>query len=545
MPAPQVAKKAKRAKYMREYRARRKAIGGGPLRVPAEPPEPEGELAAPKPPRDPASAVAAWAEKRLRVPAGHENAGQPMALPEYFVEFLRDALAPGVREAGCFVARKNAKSACVAVLILAFLCNDGPLRRLGWRCGVASISKEKAGELWQQIVDIRQASHLAEVEYYKVPRRVLSRWGAVDFLSADKTAGHASGFDLAICDELGLFPEKGGRQLVAGMISSTSARDGRLLAISVLGDSALASEMVKRGTDPATVVYVHQAPAGCMLEDEAAWHQANPTLGTIKSISYMRDMARRASANPSEASAFRVYDLNQPGQGELETIVTVDAWQRCARHERPERSGPCKVAIDVGGAASMTAAAIFWPATRRLEVYGGYGDTPSLAIRGEADGVAERYVRMQEAGELRTWPGRVTPVHEFLLWLVELLEGEHVEQLLADRYRQAEVQDALQEAAIYWPTEWRGQGAGVHGIEDVRHFQRSVISEDLRPGESLILEHAIYESVLRYDQNGNAALDKRRTRSRIDPLSAAILAVGAGMRVPTQTTELHVAPLPS
>ena len=386
------------AEYMRSYRRRCKKVGSKTLRVPVEPKVEPAEIEIPIPPADPAKAVAAWSKKYLKIPPGHRNAGKPMVLPAYFEKFLRDALKPGVREAGCFVARKNAKSACTAILCLAYLSNTGPLRRLGWRGGVASINREKAAELWQQIQDIAQSS----------------------------------GFDLAICDELGLFPAKGGRELVSGLLSSTSAKNGRLLAISVLGESDLSREMVERANDPATTVYVHQARKDCALDDEAAWYDANPTLGSIKSISYMRDMARRAVANPSEALAFRVYDLNIPGRPDKQMIVSVDDWLHCTVHTRPERAGPCVVGFDAGGACSMTAAAIYWPEVRRLEVYGGFGNIPDLLARGEADGVNDLYQKMADRGELKTWPGRVTPVSDFLLWIAGLLEGEQVLGLVAD-----------------------------------------------------------------------------------------------------------------
>ena len=43
---------------------------------------------------DPADVLAAWSASTLVVPAGHPNAGEPMTLPDYGVEFLR-AAAPG------------------------------------------------------------------------------------------------------------------------------------------------------------------------------------------------------------------------------------------------------------------------------------------------------------------------------------------------------------------------------------------------------------------------------------------------------------------
>ena len=522
-----------RAAYMRDYRLRRKANGGARLTAPVPPPAAPREEGDPAAPDNPAKAVAGWAAKRLKVPPGHARAGAPMALPPFATKFFRDALKPGVREAGLFCARKNAKSAILAVLILAHLADDGPLRRRGWRCGAASLSREKAIELWQQCADIAASSGLNEVTCGKVPRHVSSRWGRCEFLSADRSAGQASGFDLAIADELGLFPERG-RELVAGLLSSTSARDGRLIAISVLGDSPLSREMVERAGDPATVVHCYQAAKDCALDDPKAWAAANPGLGTIKSRSYMADMARRASANPSEASSFRVFDLNLPGTPTQEVIVPLDRWQLVASRPRPERSGPCFVGFDLGGSASLTAAALYWPDVERLEVYGACGDEPSLAARGEADGVGGRYLRMADRGELRTWPGRVTPCAEFLAWIVELMGGATPALAIADRYRQAEAMDALAGAGAVWPVEWRPVGAGPNGGADIRAFQRAVISGELRPGESLLLESAITESIIHFDGNANPGLDKRRQRGRIDALSAAVLAVGAGERSRTR-----------
>ena len=224
-------------------------------------------------------------------------------------------------------------------------------------------------------------------------------------------------------------------------------------------------------------------------------------------------------------------------------IVTVDDWLRCKVHKQPARSGPCFVGFDAGGAASMTAAAIYWPEVHRLEVYGAFGGTPDLMTRGEADGVGDLYHRLADRGELKTWPGRVTPVGDFLTWVAELLVGQQVLGLVADRYRQSEVQDALQTAGLDWPCEWRAQGSGASGSADVREFQRVTIAGSMRPGDCLLIQVAISESMLRFDGNGNPALDKGRSCGRIDPLSAGVLAVGAGGRYRPQNFRIDSIPL--
>ena len=179
-------------------------------------------------PSDPAGAVVKWARKRLIVPPGHPDEGSPLVIPEYGAAFLADVYDPEILEALLCLARKNAKSAIVAVLLLAHLADDGPLRRRGWRAGVVSITKLKAGELKLQAQQIAEASGLRGLHFRRspAPGRIESAWGACDILSSESDAGAASGFDLAIVDELGLLGERD-RALVNGMRSSVSARRGR------------------------------------------------------------------------------------------------------------------------------------------------------------------------------------------------------------------------------------------------------------------------------------------------------------------------------
>ena len=49
---------------------------------------------------DPADVLAAWSASTLVVPAGHPNAGEPMTLPDYGVEFLRARGGPKGRPGG-------------------------------------------------------------------------------------------------------------------------------------------------------------------------------------------------------------------------------------------------------------------------------------------------------------------------------------------------------------------------------------------------------------------------------------------------------------
>lgn len=224
-------------------------------------------------PADPVGELARWAREVLRVPPGHPAAGQPMELPAYIERFLRDGW--GAHESACTVARKNAKSAGCAILCLGFLC--GPLRQPGWRGAIASLSKEKSDELRTQVEQIANASGLGELRFRRspYPGKVISSTGTLECLSSDRTAGHASSFDLVIVDETGLFPERS-RELLAGLRSSVSAKGGRVVHISVRGDSDLFREVLE---NPETVAHVHEAPVDCDLFGPGGVGRREPDVG--------------------------------------------------------------------------------------------------------------------------------------------------------------------------------------------------------------------------------------------------------------------------
>ena len=375
---------------MRVYRARRKAAAH-PEKV-----APVGDLFG-------------WIEG-LKVPSGPLR-GKPFRLPEWQRAFLDDALAPGVREAGCSVSRKNGKSHLIASVLLAHLV--GVLNRPLWRGVVVSLTGALAVELRVAIEQLAAASGLAdqiEVRKSPFPGRVFGLQGAeLTILASDKATGHALGADLAVVDESGLLQEDR-RALWQAIYSSISGRDGRVLYISIQGDGPMFRELQARQGQPGIVWHEYSAPAGCDLDDESAWHAANPGLADgIKSIAYMRDAAQRALANPSDASGFRSHDLNQPQSPSRELLCAVEDWRKL--EIGGERDGAAYLGIDLGGSRSLSCAALYFAETGFLEVWGAFPGTPPLLARSRADGMGEAYLEMERRHELKVYPGATGNPH--------------------------------------------------------------------------------------------------------------------------------------
>ena len=370
----------------------------------------------------------------------------------------------------------------------------------------------------RQVADIAEASALdIRIRRSPYPGIIESASGSLDTLSADRTAGHAAGYDLVIVDETGLFPERA-RDLLAGLRSSVSARNGKIRHISIKGDSPLFEEIL---ANPAVIAHVYAAGDDCELSDESAWRAANPGLGTIKSIEYMREEVARVNGVPSDEPSFRAYDLNQALSPTREMVCAPGDLKACFT-EAVDYRGPCYVGFDIGEASSGTAACAFYPRTGALRTWLAFGSLPNLKGRGKRDGAD--YLAMQARGELRTYPGRTVPIRAFVADVRADLAGAVVRTAVADGYKAEELRDCLGG----WQLTIRRSGAGPEGSQAVRAFQRRVLTGELHLLANLSLASAIKESTLRRDGNGNPALDRARSHGRIDVLSAAVLAVGAG-----------------
>ena len=462
------------------------------------------QLDAPTPPvvavvdhADPVGALAEWSRTTLIVPPGHPRSGEPLELLDFAVEWLRETW--DAHESALSTARKNAKSAIAAVLALGYLV--GPLRRPGWRGAIASISKEKAGELRRQVREIAEASGLdVTIRRSPYPGVIESATGSLDTLSADRTAGHASGYDLVIVDETGLLPERA-RELLAGLRSSVSARAGKIRHISIKGDSELFREILE---NPAVPSRVYAAPDDCAIDDEAAWRAGNPGLGTIKALSYMREEVARVRGVPSDEPSFRALDLNLAISPTREMLCTPDDLRACFADEIDCR-GPAYVGLDVGEAGSGTAAAAYWPATGALRTWLAFGSVPTLRDRAKRDGAD--YPAMERRGELRTYPGRTVPVKAFVADVRADLADATVRGAYADAYKVGALRDCLP-----WPLTVVRSGTGPDGSAAVRAFQSAVLTNRLALRPNLSLSSAIKESTLRRDGNGNPAIDGRGRR---------------------------------
>lgn len=178
----------------------------------------------------------------------------------------------------------------------------------------------------------------------------------------------------------------------------------------------------------------------------------------------------------------------------------------------------------------MTAAAFYWPETGRLECLGTFPATPSLLDRGQVDAVGDRYVQMQDRGELTVLGDKTVPPSAWLVEVLKHVQGAQVLAITMDRYKQSELGEALDRAGIRAPLVWRGQGFR-DGGEDCERFRRATFDGKVKAKPSLLLRSAFADAVCLTDPANNLKLAKARSNGRIDAAAASVLAVAEGARI--------------
>ena len=284
----------------------------------------------------------------------------------------------------------------------------------------------------------------------------------------------------------------------------------------------------------------HAAGADDPLFHRRTWRKANPSLDWMPDLEEaIRDEAKLARIDPAMLAAFRALRLNL-GTSDVEIQVLIDAalWASCERVAA--RPGPLVWVIDLGTSQAQSAVAAFWPETGALSCLAAFPCEPSLAERGLRDGVGGLYVECADRGELFQLGQRATDVGDLLRAGMERFGKPDL--VVADRWREAELRDALEKAGVPMAAfETRGMGYR-DGAEDVRQFRRACAEGKVAPSPSLLLRSAMAEARTISDPAGNSKLCKgseggRRMRAKDDAAAAAILAVSAGVRA-----ALHLAP---
>ncbi|WP_232295641.1 terminase large subunit domain-containing protein [Pseudorhodobacter aquimaris] len=459
---------------------------------------------------------------------------------------MKGALSKGVMVGVLSIGRGNAKTALSAGLALGELVGALEVKPQPKReVIIAARNRDQAKTAFSFVLGFIQG--LPEEDQAKFIIRRGSKLeiefegnggGLVRVIAADGKSILGGAPTLAILDERAAWEREKGDNLENAILSGLGKRDGRALIISTSApDDANTFSRWLDEPPPGTYVQEHRPRYGLPADDLESLLEANPGAkeGIGAAPDWLVSQARRALARGGSAlSSFRNLNRNERVSSEDRSVlVTADEWMNAevSPDDLPPREGACILGVDLGGSRSMSAAAFYWPETGRLEALGTFPAMPSLADRGAADGVSDRYTQMHERGELSVMGENTVPPGPWLAQIVRHLDGAEVACVVGDRFRHAEFSEAMMSAGLgRVPFIWRGFG-WKDGSEDVERFRRALFDGEVQSVPSLLLRFAFADAITLIDPAGNHKLAKARSLGRIDAAAAAVLAVAQGARM--------------
>lgn len=484
-----------------------------------------------------AERVISFIETYCRVPEGMD-VGKPVRLRSWQKQFIRQVyrdVGPDVRTAILTMARKNGKTALIAMLILAHLV--GPEAETNSQIVSAAQSRDQAAIVFKLAAKmIRMKDDLnsrivirdAVKELYCPVHGVLYK-----ALSAEATTAYGLSPILVIHDELGqvrgprselydaLDTAQGAYESPLTIIISTQAPAGADL-LSKLIDDALGHH------DPTTVVAVYAAEDSDDPWDEATWRKSNPALGDFRSLEDMQKLARKAQRLPSFESAFRNLNLNQRVHAE-NLLFSRDVWLLNAGQPDLSVFDDCEVfaGLDLSGRQDMTA--LIW-VTRE-----GPGEpvhidpeffAPARGLEERARRDRQPYDLWRDQGYLTVTPGWTVDYAFVAERIAERAGRCSLVQLRYDRWRIDLLKDELAKIGVEVSLEPMGQG-----YKDMSpaldELEALALNGQLRHGEHPILTWNAANAIVTKDAAGNRKLDKSKATARIDGLVALTMAIAA------------------
>ncbi|WP_420010429.1 hypothetical protein [Tateyamaria sp.] len=345
-------------------------------------------------------------------------------------------------------------------------------------------------------------------------------------LTGAPNAGHGLSLNTAIVDESGLLKENS--EVIQNFTDACAARDGRVLLVGTRGTSRQFRERIER-PDRTTKVHLYSAPIDCDPGDRDLWRKVNPGLGEIKTERFMEDLYEQARA-AGTMSGFLSWQLNAAVDPGRELVLQYATLSGCYDETaEPIPSEPVWLGLDLGGAASLTAAcAVFESGVIRS--IGAFPNADlTLAERGKRDGVGNTWVECAKRGELVETSGHVSELTEFLPHVQEMIAGHPVMSVTGDRFRDAEFRNALAKANVNWPLQLRATGPK-DGNADLLALRKFFLARKARLKRSLLMEASLAEADCRVAATGALSLDRAHRDGRNDLAAALILAAGARMR---------------
>jgi phage terminase large subunit-like protein len=475
----------------------------------------------------------AFCESYLVVPEG-DLVGKPVVLDVYQEAFFYAVFDNKVltKKAFLSIARKNAKTATIAMIVLCFIL--GPEARQSSRIVSGAMSREQAAEVYNYAskMVILSADITPLARCIPSAKKIIGLSKNVEYqaISAEGRTAHGKSPLIAILDEVGQVrgPQS---DFVDAIITAQGAySDAMLFAISTQApnDADLFSvwlDDAKASADPRIVSHLYCADPDCQISDREQWYFANPALGKFRSLPDFEEQADRAARMPSSEPTFRNLLLNQ----RVETVspfISKGVWiansgtvDDSVFYEREVFVG-----LDLSGKTDLTSLVLIAADDDRVHVRPIFW-TPEKGLRDRAKRDRAPYDVWHKDGFLRTTPGASIDYESVAQDIADAVDGMNIVGAAFDRWRIDLLKKEFDRIGLNLPlVEW---GQGFKDMAPaIDNLEELLLNDGIAHGGHPVLTMCMANARVEKDAAGNRKLNKAKATGRIDGAVALAMAVG-------------------
>ena len=466
------------------------------------------------------------------LPVG-DGEGELYSLLDFQCEWIVGAFAEGVTRAGLSLARGGGKTGLLSAIAAIALIPGMALYKPNFSVAAFASSFKQGKIIGEGVEGILRFLGI-EGQYWITNNQnnfhIIRKESKATMVchGADPRRAHGLKPNLLLGDELAQWPPSAGPRLWSAMATSLGKKKGaKLLCIGTRPTEEthfFQTLLSDNSPDVFSLTYAAD-PEKDDPYDPETWHKANPGLGRdMPALSVLQSEAERAKQDPQELAQFRSLRLNM-GTSDVALegfLIDPENWR--AIEGTPDLRGRFVLGLDLGGSEAFTAAAAVYE-TGGIACLQACGGHLSLAKKEEKENLQPGfYTRMAREGELIQLGDRVVPPDEFLN-AIEARWGKPV-AIVCDRFRKAELLDALTKAG--WRVPYRLRGMGFKdGAEDVRAFRRAALDKRICAPVSWAIRSALTGARVVIDPAGNSKLAKNseggRKKTHRDDLVAALI----------------------
>lgn len=473
----------------------------------------------------------AWIESHCRVPDG-KLVGRQVKLTTAQKGWIKQIYDTPTRTFILSMARKNAKTATSAFLLLLHLC--GPEAKPNSQLYSAAQSRDQASILFGYASKVvRMSPELSEYVQIKESAKTLvcPELGTMyRALSADASTAYGLSPVFSVHDELGQV--KGPRSELYEAIETASAAHEEPLSIiistqaptdadllSVLIDDALT------GSDPRIKVALHTAPLDIDPFSDEAIKAANPHFNVFMNKAEVRKQAADAKRLPSMEAGYRNLILNQRVEAKS-PFINRTIWQENGAEPVDLEGEEVWGGLDLSSVSDLTALVL---AGRDGSVVSAFW-LPGVGIAEKSRADRVPYDLWAKEGYLNLTPGRAIEYEYVAEYLRGMFDRYKVQALAFDRYNMRFLKPWLERAGFTAAEMEKfvefGQGFASMSPA-LRELEARLLGKKLKHGNHPVLTMCAANAIaVDGPTAGTRKFGKPSASRRIDGMVALAMAIG-------------------